>query len=288
MKEAPNHTGESRVFPITNKLNEMPWWVLIIVLLGALMALVIAADDLYTLIFKRLLAGVVMTVQVTLIAYCFSMIFALILGLARISSTPALYHLSTVWITIIRGVPMLILLFYINFVVGPSLVSGVNSLGRLLVSIQLLPQLGSALTEVTVRDFPTVARSIMALVVGYSAFSSEVFRAGIESIGKGQMEAARSLGMTYWQAMAYVILPQAIRRMLPPLGNDFIAMLKDSSLVSVVGVTDITLLGKQYAAGTFTFFETYNVVAYLYLIMTVGLAMVIKLVEQRTQSQAGN
>lgn len=280
-----SHTGESRFLPITNKLNELPWWALIIVILGATMALVIATDDLYSLIFERLLAGVSMTVQVTVTAYSLSMVLALILGLARISSVPVVYQLSTVWVTIIRGVPMLILVFYMNFVVGPAIVDGVNLLGRGLVSAQILPDIGVAFAEFTVRDFPAVARSVMALVIGYSAFSSEVFRAGIESIGKGQMEAARSLGMSYWQAMRFVILPQAIRRMLPPLGNDFIAMLKDSSLVSVVGVSDITLLGKQYAASTFTFFETYNVVAYLYLIMTVGLAMLVKIIEQRTQER---
>jgi polar amino acid transport system permease protein len=125
------------------------------------------------------------------------------------------------------------------------------------------------------------ARAIIALTIGYSAFISEIFRAGIQSIGRGQMEAARSLGMSSGQAMRYVILPQAIRNVLPPLGNDFIAMLKDSSLVSVLGVQDITQLGKVYSASTFRFFETYNVVAYLYLIMTVGLALVVRVIEKR-------
>jgi len=118
--------------------------------------------------------------------------------------------------------------------------------------------------------------------VGYSAFISEIFRAGIESIERGQVEAARSLGMSYWKAMRYVILPQAVRRVLPPLGNDFIAMLKDSSLVSVLGVQDITLLGKVYSASTFRFFETYNVVAYLYLAMTIALSLFVRYLEKRT------
>ena len=125
------------------------------------------------------------------------------------------------------------------------------------------------------------ARAIFALTIGYSAFISEIFRAGIQSIGRGQMEAARSLGMSSGQAMRHVILPQAIRTVLPPLGNDFIAMLKDSSLVSVLGVQDITQLGKVYSASTFRFFETYNVVAYLYLVMTVGLALVVRVIEKR-------
>ena len=131
------------------------------------------------------------------------------------------------------------------------------------------------------RDINFTARAIFALTIGYSAFISEIFRAGIQSIGRGQMEAARSLGMSSGQAMRYVILPQAMRNVLPPLGNDFIAMLKDSSLVSVLGVQDITQLGKVYSASTFRFFETYNVVAYLYLVMTVGLALVVRVIEKR-------
>src|SRR5690606_39205729 len=97
-------------------------------------------------------------------------------------------------------------------------------------------------------------RAIMALTIGYSAFLSEVFRAGIESIDIGQREAALTLGMTRWQVMRYIVLPQAIRNVMPPLGNDFVAMLKDSSLVSVVGVRDITRLGDAYAAGSFRYF----------------------------------
>jgi polar amino acid transport system permease protein len=95
------------------------------------------------------------------------------------------------------------------------------------------------------------------------------------------MEAAQALGMTYWQGMRTIILPQAIRNVLPPLGNDFIAMLKDSALVSVLGVQDITQLGKVYAASTFRFFETYNVVGFLYLVMTIGLALLVRALEQR-------
>jgi len=124
-------------------------------------------------------------------------------------------------------------------------------------------------------------RAQFSLTLGYSAFLAEIFRAGIQSIGRGQMEAARSLGMSYPQAMRSVVLPQAVRNVLPPLGNDFIAMLKDSSLVSVLGVQDITQLGKVYSASTFRFFETYNVVAFLYLVMTIGLALFVRWIEQR-------
>jgi polar amino acid transport system permease protein len=185
----------------------------------------------------------------------------------------------------IRGVPMLVILYYIAFVGAPVIISSINVLGNALVSVGVLTGLGNAMVSLSVRQVDFTARAIMALTIGYSAFIAEIFRAGIQSIGHGQMEAARSLGMTYGQAMRHVILPQAIRNVLPPLGNDFIAMLKDSSLVSVLGVADITQLGKVYSASTFRFFETYNVVAYLYLVMTVGLALAVRAVEKRMPRQ---
>ena len=103
---------------------------------------------------------------------------------------------------------------------------------------------------------------------------------------RGQVEAAYSLGMSRWQAMRLVVLPQAIRRVLPPLGNDFIAMLKDSSLVSVLGVPDITQMGKVYAASTFMYFETYNIVAFLYLSMTIVLSLLVRWMERRMPQNA--
>ncbi|MEJ2011887.1 MAG: amino acid ABC transporter permease [Anaerolineales bacterium] len=126
-------------------------------------------------------------------------------------------------------------------------------------------------------------RAIVALSIGYGAYEAEVFRAGIQSIGRGQMEAARSLGMTYFQAMRFVILPQAVRRILPPLGNDFIAMLKDSSLATVLAVREITQLGRLRRASTFRVFETFNVVSFLYLAMTLLLSAVVRVLEQRMQ-----
>jgi polar amino acid transport system permease protein len=178
---------------------------------------------------------------------------------------------------------MLVILYYVAFVGAPVIVDVINWSGVQL-STHVSPQLGAPLSEFSIRRLDFTTRAIIALVIGYSAFIAEIFRAGIESIERGQMEAARSLGMSYWQAMRYVILPQAVRRVLPPLGNDFVAMLKDSALVSVLGVPDITQMGKVYAAGTFKFFETYNVVAFLYLVMTVALSLVVRWIEQRMPS----
>jgi polar amino acid transport system permease protein len=181
-------------------------------------------------------------------------------------------------VEIVRGAPILVLLMYIAFVAVPLGVTAINSLGEWL---QANLGFGAALTAFTVRNFPNEARVIVALAFAYGAFESEVFRAGIQSIEKGQMEAARALGMTYFQAMRYIILPQAVRRILPALGNDFIAMLKDSSLVSVLGVEDITQKAKLYAASTFLFFQTYSILAFIYLSMTILLSRGVRYLEAR-------
>jgi polar amino acid transport system permease protein len=219
-------------------------------------------------------------------AYALAIILGLLVGLLRVSGSRLAREVASFYVEIIRGVPMLIILYYIAFVGAPALVSAVNALGAALPDTGVFASLGAQLAGLTVRQVNFTVRAVLALTIGYSAFISEIFRAGIESIGRGQMEAARSLGMTYSQAMRYVILPQAIRNVLPPLGNDFIAMLKDSSLVSVLGVQDITQLGKLYSASTFRFFETYNVVAFLYLVMTVGLALLVRALERRMPGRA--
>jgi polar amino acid transport system permease protein len=138
-----------------------------------------------------------------------------------------------------------------------------------------------ALSVYTIRAISPEGRAIIALGIGYGAFEAEVFRAGIQSISKGQTEAAKSLGMNYVQAMRFIVLPQAIRRVLPPLGNDFIACLKDSSLVSVLAVNELTQMGRLRTASTFRAMETYNVVAFLYLSMTLLLSSVVRWLENK-------
>ena len=123
--------------------------------------------------------------------------------------------------------------------------------------------------------------AVIGFVVCYGAYMSEIYRAGIQSIPRGQMEAARSLGMSYFQALRYIILPQAFRVILPPVGNEFIALLKDSSLVSVVAVTDLTRRGREFMAQTYMPIETWFMVALLYLILTLASARVIEWVEKR-------
>jgi polar amino acid transport system permease protein len=261
-----------------------PLWLVAALILGAIFLWVMLTDPSYQVIFAAVIQGVGVTIRVTLISFALAIVLGLIVGLGRVSSRRLTYEAASFYVEIIRGVPMLVLLYYIVFAGAPALISAINLVGVGLRNAGILPGLGESMAGMTVRQMDFTVRVILALSIGYSAFLAEVFRGGIQSIERGQMEAARSLGMTYWQAMRHVILPQAIRRVLPPLGNDFIAMLKDSSLVSVMGVADITYQGKVFAASTFKFFETYNVVGFLYLVMTIGLALVVRGIEKRSRA----
>jgi polar amino acid transport system permease protein len=256
----------------------LPYWLLIAMLLGVLILWRVVTDASYTVIFAAVSRGIGITIYVTIVAYAGALVVGLFVGLARVSKNRLIYEAATFYVEIIRGVPMLVLLLYIAFVAAPATVLAVNWLGAQLAFLGPLAQL---LVDFRVRDFDFATRAIIALIIGYSAFLSEIFRAGIESIERGQVEAAQSLGMSRWQVLRLVVLPQAIRRVLPPLGNDFIAMLKDSSLVSVLGVPDITQMGKVYAASTFLYFETYNIVAFLYLSMTIVLSLGVRWMERK-------
>lgn len=272
---------ESRLAPFTNRLARLPYWLLAALLLGIFFLWTMVTDAGYRVILAAVAKGLWTTIYVTLIAYSLAILLGLLLGLMRVSGNRLWREIASFYVEIIRGVPMLVILYYIAFVGAPGLVTAINAVGDWLMQTQVLVAAGRPLAEFQVRNFNFTARAVLALTIGYSAFISEIFRAGIESIGRGQMEAARSLGMSYRQAMRYVILPQAVRNVLPPLGNDFIAMLKDSSLVSALGVQDITQIGKVYSSSTFRFFETYNVVAFLYLVMTIGLALLVRWAERR-------
>lgn len=277
---------ESRLAPFTNRLARLPYWLLAAILLGILFLWIMFTREGYEVILRAVVKGVGTTIYVTLIAYALAMLLGLAIGLMRVSGSRFWREVSSFYVEIIRGVPMLVILYYMAFVAAPALVGGIQGIGRLLVGTGFLAGLGEPLVALQVRDLDFTMRAIIALTIGYSAFISEIFRAGIESIGRGQMEAARSVGMSYRQAMRHVILPQAVRNVLPPLGNDFIAMLKDSSLVSALGVQDITQIGKVYSSSTFRFFETYNVVAFVYLVMTIGLALLVRWLERRMPARA--
>ena len=269
----------SRLVPGTDWLANLPWWLLIVIVLGLLIVYRIVTNEQYNVIFRAIIEGIRITLLVTASAYSLAIVIGLFVGLARVSSNKIIFNLASFYVEVIRGVPMLVLLIYIAFVGVPGIISGLNVVGEWLLSLNI--GLGTPLAEASTRNVSNVLRVIIGLGVAYGAFSAEIFRAGIQSIERGQMEAARALGMSYLQAMRYIILPQAIRRVLPALGNDFIAMLKDSSLVSVLGVRDVTQLAKLYASSTFLFFQTYSILAFIYLTMTIMLTRVVRWIEAR-------
>jgi polar amino acid transport system permease protein len=272
-----SRTAQGRVI---DRLSSLPWWLLLILFAGVLLAIKIATDELYSFILGRLLSGIGITIIVTLVAYSAALCIGLITGLGRVSSNPVIFNLATLYVNVIRGVPILVQIFYVAFVLTPAFFAALRGLGELPFVAAWLGA-DNWFAARTTQDLDLLPRAVIALALAYGGFEAETFRAGIESIGKGQMEAARSLGMSYFQAMRYIILPQAIRRILPPLGNDFIAMLKDSSLVSVLGVRDITQQARLYVSASFRYPETYNMLAFTYLTMTIMLSLALKGVENR-------
>jgi polar amino acid transport system permease protein len=277
----PEKIGEGRLLPVTSHLEKLPWWALMIVLAAVLIVLSILTSPIYQDAFNFIKEGIATTIRVTVIAYGLSLVGGLIIGLGRVSKNVIFYNLSTLYVELVRGIPMLVIILYGAFVVVPASLELINGLGNWMVRLAPLVGVGRILQQINIQQVDMSARATAGLAIGYAAFEAEVFRAGIQSIERGQMEAARSLGMNYIQAMRYVILPQALRRVLPPLGNDLIAMLKDSSLISVLAVRDITQLGKLYRARSFRSFEAYNTMAFLYLSMTLSLSMLVKFIERK-------
>ena len=234
--------------------RDFPYWLVAIFLVLGWMAYLIVTQDRYNAPYRRILQGVHITVETTVYGFVIALVIGLIAGLGRIARNVFARNISMTYIEFVRGVPVLVLIFTIAYAIVPPLADTfgfkTNSL-----SFQW--------------------RATIALALIYGAYLAEVFRAGIESVPKGQMEAGRSLGMSHAQTMRKVILPQAVRNMTPAIGNDLIAMLKDSSLVSVLGVNDIAQQGRKYAAASFQFRPTYFVMTFFYLTMTIMLSLLL-------------
>lgn len=200
-----------------------------------------------------LLIGAGVTIEITAFSVAVGFFIGLFVGIARISRVKILRILATIYADCIRGTPLLVQIFLIYFA---------------------LPMIIGQRVE------PFVA-AVAACGINSGAYVSEIFRAGIQSIDVGQMEAGRSLGLTWWQTMQHIILPQAFKNILPPLGNEFIAMLKDSSLVSVIGFEELTRRGQLIIAQTYGSFEIWMTVAILYLIMTLAISRFVSWLEKR-------
>lgn len=200
-----------------------------------------------------LLIGAGVTIEITAFSVAVGFIIGLFVGIARICRIKILRLLAAVYADCIRGTPLLVQIFLIYF----------------------------ALPMITGQRVEPFIAAVAACGINSGAYVSEIFRAGIQSIDVGQMEAGRSLGLTWWQTMRYIILPQAFKNILPPLGNEFIAMLKDSSLVSVIGFEELTRRGQLIIAKTYGSFEIWMTVAILYLIMTLAISRFVAWLEKR-------
>jgi polar amino acid transport system permease protein len=280
IKEDPR---SSRVFQRGFISSKLPWWAFVLIALGLFLTYQILSSTNYRETFEFLITGVSMTLRMTFIAFPIATILGLITGIGRTSKNVFFYNVATLYVETIRGIPLIVIILYFAFgfvPVGVELANNIGVWGLEWAPQGILHNIFIGFSNFSIRSISMELRAIIALSVGYGAFEAEVFRAGIQSIGKGQIEAARSLGMSYVQALRYIILPQAVRRVLPPLGNDFIALLKDTSLATVIAVPELTQMGRIRRASTFRYLETFNVVAYLYLAMTLMLSAGVKVLER--------
>ncbi len=249
---------------------DFPWWLVILGIIGAVLFYEVWASSVYSAALAKLAQGAVITIVVAVVAYAAACALGLGLAMMGLSRFIVLRQIARFYIEVMRGVPIIVLLLYVAFVLAPALIVAVNWVTSWI-----------GVEPWKTRDFPLIARATIALTLAYSAFLAEIFRAGLQAVDKGQIEAAQALGLNGWQRFRHISFPQAFRMILPPLGNDFVAMVKDSSLVSVLGVSDITQLAKVTAAGNFRYFETYNIAALLYLTMTISLSLILRRIETR-------
>ena len=256
---APDHHGPVRIeitdgasIPDPRDTRLFTAWSLSLFgAVGLLVFLCLRYPDPYWTIVQLLPEGIRVTFLVTLYSICITIPLGCLVGLGRLSRFRPLNLLASVYVEIIRGIPLLVQLFYIYFGLSWYL------------------------------KVPATVAAVISLSFCYGAYMGEVFRAGISSIPKGQTEAARSLGFTRVQTMWYIILPQAMRTILPPVGNECIALLKDTSLISIVAVADMFRIARMFASKTFLYFETYTVIALFYLIITLILSKCVSIMEAR-------
>jgi His/Glu/Gln/Arg/opine family amino acid ABC transporter permease subunit len=202
-------------------------------------------------IFRYLLPAAPMTIIITILSYALSVILGIIAALGRIARSPLLRTISRTYSDVVRGVPLIVQIFFIYFGLGSIFHLGEFSAG------------------------------VVAIGACYGAYLAEIFRAGLQAVPVGQTEAALSLGMSRWQVNRFVILPQALRMVIPPMANEFISCLKDSSLVSIIGLRELTRAGREYLSWSYIDFATWLMVGLIYLVMTLALARFSRVIERR-------
>ncbi len=227
------------------------WRLSFVAALAVFVYLVAFKQEPYLRLLKLLPGGIIVTFEVTLASIAVSVVIGLFTGLGRLSRNRLVNLTASTYVEVVRGIPLLVQLFYLYYAMA-----------------RFVP-------------VPDIAAAVIAMSVCYGAYMGEVFRAGIESIDRGQTEAALSLGFNRTQAMRYVVLPQAWRTILPPVGNESIALLKDTSLVSILAVSDLLRRGREFASESFLYFETFTLIAIIYLLITLILSKVIGVIEER-------
>lgn len=255
-----------------SRWETFPYWILMLAGIVGYFGYLTLFSEPYEIAWERISGGIWLTVQITLWAFAISLTLGTVLALGRIAETDhnaavptrmlaaLARNLSRTYIEFIRGVPILPLIFFLALVIIPDVTEALG------VSRQ------------TITDF---WRGVIALSIIYGAYIAEVIRGGVQSIPRGQMEAGRSIGLSRLQTMRHIIVPQAMRAIIPPLGNDFIAILKDSSLLSVLAVAEVTRLARQYSSGSFKFRESYVVLVFIYVTLVLVLSFLLGRLEQR-------
>lgn len=269
------------ILPWSGDLSRFPWWVLLALLIGVGAVYAILTNEHWEAAYDFTITGIRLTLILSLSSFGIALVVGLITAFGQLSNNIISRNLSMFYVQVIRGIPIIVQLYVMAFVIMPAFVDVINGLGGTLQSIAPLAGLGRNFARLHISDIDMVFRAIAGLAIAYGAFEAEVFRAGIESIERGQMEAARSLGMSHFQAMRHIILPQAIRVVLPPLGNDFISMLKDSSLASILAIRELTHVSQLHRARTFRSWESLGTVAVIYLVLTLTLSLLVKTMERR-------
>lgn len=247
--------------------REFPWWLVGMLLIIAVMILAILFNDAYQEAFTRIfpfpfepLQGIAMTFYLTVGSFVAAMFLGLFIGLGRVSKNTAIRNSAALYIEFVRGIPMLVFLFTVALVLAPDFATLIN---------------------VPSRALPSAARAGAALCLFYAAFIAEVFRAGIQSVPGTQAQAGRALGLTERQIMRKIVLPQAVRNMLPALGNDLISLMKDTSLVSVLAVRELTQMARLYSGSSFRFRESFFILAVVYVVLTLLLSLGLRWYEKR-------
>jgi polar amino acid transport system permease protein len=247
--------------------REFPWWLLaMLTIIGALVVAVIVSPD-YQEAFDNILPlpfdwtkGVVMTFYLTFGSFIVATGLGLVIGLARVSRRAWPRNIAATYIEFVRGIPMLVFIFVIALVIAPDFAHLISQPSR---------------------AFPMALRAATALSLFYAAFIAEVFRAGIQSVDREQSEAGRALGLSERQITRRIVLPQAVRNMLPALGNDLISLMKDTSLVSVLAVREVTQMARLYSGSTFRFRESFFILVVIYVVLTLGLSLILRWYEKR-------